>query len=74
MLFFEQLRLQALEECSNLGEGFNLAEKDMQIRGVGSVFGEEQSGNMSLVGKDLYLHLVRDTTRLVSWGFSEGLK
>ena len=51
-------RLLALEESCGLGEGFKLAERDMSIRGVGTLFGEKQSGEVDSVGADLYLELL----------------
>ena len=53
-----QERLAALEECCGLGEGFRLSERDMGIRGVGTMFGEKQSGDVDSVGADLYLELL----------------
>lgn len=53
-----QERLVALEECCGLGQGFQLAERDMAIRGIGSVFGEKQSGDVGKVGVDLYLEML----------------
>ena len=53
-----QERLLALEECCGLGEGFKLAERDMAIRGVGTIFGDKQSGEVDTIGADLYLELL----------------
>ena len=53
-----QERLLALEECRGLGEGFKLAERDMAIRGVGTIFGDKQSGEVDSIGADLYLELL----------------
>ena len=53
-----QERLAALEECCGLGEGFRLSERDMSIRGVGTMFGDKQSGDVDSVGADLYLELL----------------
>jgi len=51
-------RLDALEECCGLGEGFKLAERDMAIRGVGTIFGDSQSGQVDGIGADLYLEML----------------
>jgi transcription-repair coupling factor len=51
-------RLVALEDCCGLGQGFELAERDMAIRGIGSVFGEKQSGDVAKIGVDLYLEML----------------
>lgn len=53
-----QERLLALEECCGLGEGFKLAERDMAIRGVGTIFGEKQSGQVDNIGADLYMEFL----------------
>nr|ATB19863.1 putative DEAD/DEAH box helicase [Callitropsis funebris] len=54
-------RLAALQECSGLGCGFRLAERDMAIRGFGSIFGEEQSGDIANVGIDLYTEMLSES-------------
>ncbi|GLJ46200.1 hypothetical protein SUGI_0973400 [Cryptomeria japonica] len=53
-------RLAALEACSGLGRGFELAERDMAIRGFGSIFGEQQSGDIANVGIDLYTEMLSE--------------
>ncbi len=52
-------RLRAIEEFSDLGSGFNIAMRDLDIRGAGDVFGAEQSGFISEVGYDMY-HKILD--------------
>ncbi len=56
-------RLTKLSELQNLGTGFKLALYDMEIRGAGSLFGEEQSGTISEVGLELYLEMLQETIR-----------
>ncbi|XP_014491300.1 ATP-dependent DNA helicase At3g02060, chloroplastic isoform X1 [Vigna radiata var. radiata] len=51
-------RLAAIEECRELGQGFQLAEKDMGIRGFGAIFGEQQSGDVGNVGVDLFFEML----------------
>ncbi|KAL5581490.1 hypothetical protein UlMin_013932 [Ulmus minor] len=51
-------RLAALEECRELGQGFQLAEKDMGIRGFGTIFGEQQTGDVGNVGIDLFFEML----------------
>ncbi|OMO85598.1 hypothetical protein CCACVL1_10087 [Corchorus capsularis] len=51
-------RLAALEECCELGQGFQLAEKDMGIRGFGTIFGEQQTGDVGNVGIDLFFEML----------------
>ena len=51
-------RLLAIAESTELGSGFKLAERDLEIRGAGNLLGKEQSGNVSLVGFELYNQLL----------------
>ncbi|XP_065637756.1 ATP-dependent DNA helicase At3g02060, chloroplastic isoform X2 [Quercus suber] len=51
-------RLAALEECRELGQGFQLAERDMGIRGFGTIFGEQQTGDVGNVGIDLFFEML----------------
>ncbi|XP_027102041.1 ATP-dependent DNA helicase At3g02060, chloroplastic [Coffea eugenioides] len=51
-------RLTALEECRDLGQGFQLAERDMAIRGFGNIFGEQQTGDVGNVGIDLFFEML----------------
>lgn len=51
-------RLQAIGESTDLGSGFELARRDLEIRGAGSILGEVQSGHIAAVGFDLYAQLV----------------
>lgn len=51
-------RLQAIEEYTELGEGFSLSMRDLEIRGAGNLLGTEQSGAIDTVGFDMYLKLV----------------
>jgi len=58
-------RLRAIQDCCNLGDGFKLAKRDMQIRGVGAIFGLKQSGDVDNVGEDLYLETLYSELRNV---------
>ncbi|MDR0527018.1 MAG: transcription-repair coupling factor [Spirochaetaceae bacterium] len=51
-------RLEAVSDYTELGAGFKIAMKDMEIRGAGNLLGREQSGNIYSVGFDMYLHLL----------------
>jgi transcription-repair coupling factor (superfamily II helicase) len=51
-------RLQVISDFTELGSGFKIAMKDMEIRGAGNLLGREQSGDIYSVGFDLYLHLL----------------
>jgi len=56
-------RLLALEEYSDLGSGFNIAMRDLDIRGAGDVLGAEQSGFINEIGFDLYTKILNDAVR-----------
>jgi transcription-repair coupling factor len=56
-------RLTALQEASHLGAGFELAMKDMEIRGVGNFLGKEQHGHAVRVGLNLYVRLLNQVSR-----------
>ncbi|MEX0823049.1 MAG: transcription-repair coupling factor, partial [Balneolaceae bacterium] len=56
-------RLTALEEFSDLGAGFNIAMRDLDIRGAGDILGAEQSGYISDIGFDLYTKILNDAVR-----------
>ena len=53
-------RLEAIGQFSELGSGFDLAMRDLEIRGAGSILSETQSGHIAAVGFDLYTELVAD--------------
>src|SRR6056297_1107388 len=56
-------RLTALEEFSDLGSGFNIAMRDLDIRGAGDILGAEQSGYISDIGFELYTKILNDAVR-----------
>ena len=56
-------RLAALREFSDLGAGFRIAARDLEIRGAGNLLGGEQSGNIGTVGIETYLKLLEETVR-----------
>lgn len=58
-----QKRLQVISEYSELGSGFKIAMKDLEIRGSGNILGREQSGNIMDVGFDLYCQMLEDTVK-----------
>jgi len=51
-------RIEALRSCCGVGQGFELAEHDMAIRGVGTMFGEKQSGDVDKIGADLFMEML----------------
>lgn len=56
-------RLQAIAENTELGSGFKIAMRDLQIRGAGELLGKTQHGHMIKIGYDLYTKLLNDTLR-----------
>ena len=52
-------RLEAIERFTELGAGFKIAMKDLEIRGAGNILGHEQSGFIHAVGFDLYCRMLR---------------
>jgi transcription-repair coupling factor (superfamily II helicase) len=60
-------RLQVLEHHTELGAGYRIALKDLEMRGAGNLLGAEQSGHVHAVGFDMYLRMLEETvTRLMS--------
>lgn len=55
-----QKRLQVLQSIDDLGMGFNLAIRDLEIRGAGNLLGKEQSGNVLSVGFELYMKILKE--------------
>lgn len=53
-------RLKTLKEFTDLGSGFRIAMRDLEIRGAGNVIGAEQSGHMTSIGYDLYCKMLSD--------------
>ncbi|MDR2100964.1 MAG: transcription-repair coupling factor [Treponema sp.] len=56
-------RLQVISDFTELGSGFKIAMKDMEIRGAGNLLGREQSGDIFSVGFDLYLRLLDEAVK-----------
>jgi transcription-repair coupling factor (superfamily II helicase) len=56
-------RLKAIEDFTELGSGFKIAMKDMEIRGAGNLLGREQSGDIYSVGFDMYMRLLDEAVR-----------
>ncbi len=53
-------RLAAIEEFTELGSGFNIAMRDMEIRGAGNLLGKEQHGIVNEIGFELYCEMLQD--------------
>ncbi len=56
-------RLAAMKEYSELGSGFKIAMRDLEIRGAGNLLGAEQSGHMEAVGYDLYCKMLNEAVK-----------
>lgn len=56
-------RLSSIQEFCDLGAGFRIAAKDLEIRGSGNILGGEQSGQIASVGFETYLSLLEETVR-----------
>lgn len=56
-------RLAAIKEYSDLGSGFKIAMRDLEIRGAGNLLGAEQSGHMEAVGYDLYCKMLHEAVK-----------
>jgi transcription-repair coupling factor (superfamily II helicase) len=61
-------RLKALEEMNQLGAGFAISMKDLEIRGAGNILGPEQSGHIAAVGYDMYCRLLKQTVERMRAG------
>ena len=56
-------RLKAIEEFTELGAGFKIAMRDLEIRGAGNILGNQQSGHIAAVGYELYCQLLENAVR-----------
>lgn len=63
-------RLQAIKEFTDLGSGFKIAMKDLEIRGAGNLLGAKQHGHMEAVGYDLYCKMLNDAVKSLK-GYSQ---
>ena len=61
-------RLSAIREFTELGSGFKIAMRDLEIRGAGNLLGSEQHGHMEAVGYDLYCKLLNESVRELQAG------
>lgn len=67
-------RLQALEQFTDLGSGYQLAMRDLEIRGAGNLLGSEQHGFIAEVGFETYVRLVREAVEELRGGGEESSK
>ncbi len=66
-------RLQAIEEFTELGSGFTLAMRDLEIRGAGNLLGAEQSGYIMEMGFEMYTRILEDTVNELKKAEFDGL-
>lgn len=64
-------RLAAIREYTDLGSGFKIAMRDLEIRGAGNLLGEAQHGQMEAVGYDLYCKMLNEAVKRVKGGTAE---
>jgi len=67
-----ETRLKAIEEFCELGAGFRIAMRDLEIRGAGNILGPEQSGHIAAVGYDMYCRILQQTVRALKDEPEEG--
>jgi transcription-repair coupling factor (superfamily II helicase) len=67
-------RLETITEATELGAGFKIAMKDLEIRGAGNLLGVDQSGNISIVGFDLYCSLLAEAVEELRRGLMDEKK
>lgn len=58
-----QRRLSAIREYTEFGSGFQIAMRDLEIRGAGNILGSQQHGHMEAVGYDMYLQILNEAVR-----------
>ena len=64
-------RLAAIREFTDLGSGFKIAMRDLEIRGAGNLLGEVQHGHMEAVGYDLYCKMLNEAVKNMKQGTSQ---
>lgn len=64
-------RLHAIKEFTELGSGFKIAMRDLEIRGAGNLLGAEQSGHMEAVGYDLYCKMLNEAVKAMKGEVTE---
>ena len=60
-----KLRLKALKEAEELGSGYQIAMKDLEIRGAGNILGKNQSGTVNAVGLNLYCQMLSEAVEKI---------
>ncbi|MEB3244950.1 MAG: transcription-repair coupling factor [Vampirovibrionales bacterium] len=67
-------RLRAIREYTALGSGYQIAQRDMEIRGVGNILGADQHGHMVAIGFDLYCQMLQDCIERIQSGLEPDLE
>jgi transcription-repair coupling factor (superfamily II helicase) len=65
-------RLATLSDHTELGSGFAIAMRDLELRGAGDLLGDEQSGHVAAIGFELYLSMLEEATEALRAGGEEG--
>jgi transcription-repair coupling factor (superfamily II helicase) len=65
-------RLSALSDYTELGAGFKIAMRDLEIRGAGNLLGDEQSGHVAALGFELYMQMLDEAVEALSGDGAEG--
>ena len=66
-----QKRLKALQEFTELGSGYKIAQRDLMIRGAGDILGPEQAGFIDSIGLDMYIKLLNESVKEKLTGVAE---
>ncbi|MBP8689462.1 transcription-repair coupling factor, partial [Patescibacteria group bacterium] len=66
-------RLETLETDSKIGDGFRIASRDMEIRGIGNILGEQQHGHIYAIGLNLYSKLLEQAVNKIINGVEEDI-
>jgi transcription-repair coupling factor (superfamily II helicase) len=65
-------RLSALSDYTELGAGFKIAMRDLEIRGAGNLLGDEQSGHVAALGFELYMQMLDEAVQALSGSGADG--
>jgi transcription-repair coupling factor (superfamily II helicase) len=65
-------RLAALSDYTELGAGFKVAMRDLELRGAGSLLGDEQSGHVAALGFELYMQMLDEAVQEMGAGYGDG--
>ena len=69
-----QKRLKALQEFTELGSGYRIAQRDLMIRGAGDILGPEQAGFIDSIGLDMYIKLLNEAVKEKLTGVTEEIE